>query len=195
MIDRKNFYTSIKKTGLFSSFSQAQVNCIEAVFNEWDDKGYQDLRWLAYMLATIYHETAKTMQPIEEYGKGKIYPYGKKIKRSKVSYVTPNQIYYGRGFVQLTWYENYELMDKLLHIDLLNHPELALDLKNAVAILFEGMLKGSSSFGDFTGKCLEMYFNDTTEDWLNARKIINGLDKAELIKSYAMKIYTCLNII
>jgi hypothetical protein len=53
--------------------------------------------------------------------------------------------------------------------------------------MFEGMTKGSSSFGDFTGRCLEQYFNNTTEDAVNARKIINGLDKAELIAGYYNK--------
>ena len=37
-------------------------------------------QWIAYMLATSYHETAHTMQPIEEWGKGMGKSYGKKIK-------------------------------------------------------------------------------------------------------------------
>ena len=187
MVNKINFFNKIKTQGLFKKLSIEQVVAIDSVLNEWDLKGYKDIRWLAYMFATIYHETATTMLPIEEYGKGKGRPYGKKLKMSRLSYATPNQLYYGRGFVQLTWYENYQLMSRLLGVDLLNKPELALNLKIATNIMFEGMTKGYSSFGDFTGKSLEMYFNNTTEDPINARKIINSLDKAQLIASYYFK--------
>jgi len=182
MINKVNFYKKVRSS--FSKLSQQQVEGFEAIINEWELTKYKDIRWLAYMLATTWHETAKTMQPIEEYGKGKARPYGKKLKHSKVAYVTPNKLYYGRGFVQLTWYENYQLLGRLLKVDLLNKPELALDLKISTKILFEGMTTGSSSIGDFTGKCLEIYFNDKIEDPINARRIINGTDKAELIAIY-----------
>lgn len=182
MINKKNFYNNVRVN--FGKLSQLQVEGFEAILNEWDNKKYTDIRWLAYMLATTWHETAKTVQPIAEYGKGGKRPYAKKIKHSKVAYELPNKLYYGRGFVQLTWYENYQLLGRLLKIDLLNNPELALDMNIATKILFEGMTKGSSSIGDFTGKCLEMYFNDKIEDPIGARKIINGTDKAELIAIY-----------
>jgi len=182
MINRLEFYKKFKID--FGKVSQAQVDSIEAIFNEWELQKYTDIRWLAYMLATIYHETAGTMRPIEEYGKGKNYKYGKRIKHSGLSYSESLGIFYGRGFVQLTWYENYQLLGRLLNVDLLNHPELALRLDIATKILFEGMTKGSSSIGDFTGKCLEMYFNEIKEDPIGARKIINGTDKAEKIAGY-----------
>lgn len=179
---------------LFSSDTLlvTQVNGMYSIISEWEKQGLSDLRWLAYMLGTVYHECAKTMQPIEEYGKGKGKPYGKKQKHSGVKYSKPDKIYYGRGFVQLTWYENYELMGRLLGVDLLNKPELALDLRTAIRIMFEGMTKGSSSVGDFTGKCLEMYFNSKTEDWVGARRIINGTDKAEEIAGYSQVFYKAL---
>ena len=53
-----------------------------------------DLRWLAYILATDYHETAYTMQPIEEYGKGAGYDYGEPDP-------VTGEIYFGTGLVQL----------------------------------------------------------------------------------------------
>lgn len=183
MIDRKHFFDSIK-TSLFHSFTQPQVDGIDAVLDYWEDNGFYDGRHLAYIFATIYHETAKTMQPIEEYGKGKNRPYGKKLKHSGVAYTLPDKIYYGRGLVQLTWYENYQLMGRLLGYDLLAQPELACQMEIAIKILFEGMMQGASSFGDFTGKCLEQYFNDEKEDPIGARKIVNGTDKADLIAGY-----------
>lgn len=187
MLNREKFFNSIKSSLFSKGITQSQVNGINVILNEWELKGYTDERWLAYMLATVYHETAKTMQPIEEYGKGKGRPYGSKLKMSRVPYTIPDKLFYGRGFVQLTWYENYELMSRLLKVDILNNPELALNAKIATDIMFEGMTKGSSSFGDFTGRCLEQYFNNTTEDPINARKIINGLDQSKMIADYYYK--------
>lgn len=193
MIDKTFFYQAIR-VNLFKKLSSVQVASMESIIDYWDEEGFTDLRWLAYIWATIYHETAKTMRPIEEYGKGKGRSYGKKIKRSGIKYSIPDKIYYGRGFVQLTWYENYEQMSRLLYSDtrLLVEPELALDVKVATQILFEGMTKGSSNFGDFTGKCLEQYFNNDNEDWTGARRIINGLDAATKIAGYGKSFFQCL---
>ncbi len=188
-MDKKIFYDKIRVSLFSNKLSVNQVKGIDGIMNALEEAKITDKRWMAYMLATVYHETAKTMLPIEEYGKGKAYDYGKKLKRSRIAYTTPDKLYYGRGFVQLTWFENYQQMGRLLHIDLLNHPELALDVKYATEILIEGMTKGNSHFGDFTGVSLENYFNETKTDWVNARKIINGLDKADLIAGYAKKFY------
>jgi putative chitinase len=192
MINRKYFFDSVRSSLFEGSMNQSQVQGLEAILTEWEKRSLTDIRWLAYILATAYHETARTMQPIEENGKGKGYRYGKKIKRSRITYSFPDKIYFGRGYVQLTWYENYETMGRLLGIDLLNTPELALHSNIATKILFEGMTKGNSHFGDFTGKSLENYFNDKKEDWVNARRIINATDKAELIASYGKKFYQAL---
>lgn len=189
-MDRKNFYNKVRRD--FGKLTQEQVNGFEAILNEWDDSGYTDVRWLAYMLATAWHETGCRMVPCEEIGKGRGYRYGKKLKRSGVAYNSPNKIYYGRGHVQLTWYENYQLMGRLLGVDLLTHPEKALEMEISIRIMFEGMLRGASSFGDFTGRCLEMYFNDKANDPINARRIVNGLDKAELVASHYNKFLNAL---
>lgn len=186
-IDRKSFFASIRSKLFTGKMSQSQCDGIEAILKEWEARKLTDLRWLAYMLATAFHETAKTMQPIEEYGKGAHYDYGKKLKRSRKAYASPNQLYYGRGLVQLTWYENYEQFGELLKIDLLNNPQLACTAYVAVKIMFEGMLKGL-----FTSHRLEMYFNDNLTDWVTARTIINGMDKAEAVALYGKIFYKAL---
>lgn len=195
----KLFFDTIKPILFKKGFDQDQVDGINAIIAACVKAHITDLRWIAYMLATVYHECAATMKPISEYGKGKGQRYGQKQKNSKVMYVVPDQLYYGRGYVMLTWYENYQLMGRLLGIDLLNNPELAKDPEIAAKIMIEGMTKGSSSFGDFTGKCLEMYFNDEKTDWIWARSIINGKRKgetlpdcAELIAGYAKTFYSGL---
>ncbi|UMY65376.1 MULTISPECIES: glycoside hydrolase family 19 protein [unclassified Flavobacterium] len=188
MIDRKFFFDSIKPTLFAGKFNQKQVDGMSAILDEWDAKhATSDIRWLAYMLATTYHETGHTMQPIEEWGKGKTYAYGSRVKMAKdkagnrIPYTDTTEIFYGRGFVQLTWYENYDKAGKKLGQNFLHNAAGVMDLKNATKILFLGMTEGW-----FTAKKLSDYFNATTEDWKNARKIINGLDKAEQIQGNAL---------
>lgn len=159
--------------------SEESENALTAIVEKWNKLGLIDLRWLAYILATIYHETAFTFLPIEEYGKGKGRPYGQ---------VRPTgHVYYGRGLVQITWEENYSRFGRLLGIDLLHKPELALDMKISLDITFKGMIKGL-----FTGKKLSDYFNAEVTDWRKARKIINGSDKDAVIAGYAEKFYRIL---
>lgn len=193
-MNRKKFYNVIRQPLFNGRITNSQVQGTEVILNRWDASKLTDLRWLAYMLATAYHETARTMQPIEEFSKGRRKKYGKNYKMSGVTYDFSKypHIYYGRGYVQLTWFENYELMGRLLGQPLLMNPELALIPDIAADIMFEGMTKGNSSFGDFTGKCLENYFNDKTTDWVNARRIINGIDKAESIAQYGKLFYSAL---
>jgi putative chitinase len=177
-INRANFYKLVKSFFFNGKLAQSQVDGIEIIFSEWESRNLQDLRWLSYMLATVMHETAKTFQPIAEYGKGKGKKYGLPVN---------GHIYYGRGFVQLTWPDNYKTMGEHIGVDLYNNPDLAMDCKVATDILFEGMIKGM-----FTGKKLADYFNAAKEDWVNARRIINILDQASLIASYGKKFYTAL---
>ena len=93
-----------------------------------------DERWLAYMLATTYHETAHRMWPITEYG-SQSYLQGKEYYP-----------YIGRGFVQLTWEDNYRKASSALGLiderDLVDHPEMALDWLIATRCLFRGMAEG-----------------------------------------------------
>lgn len=179
MITQKTFYDSIRS--LFGKITEKQLEGMEAILAEWAKRGLTDLRWLAYIFATAYHETARTMQPIAEYGKG----LGKKYHNPDPK---TGKIYYGRGHVQLTWNTNYKKFADLLHIDLYNNPELALQMDVSVQIMFEGMINGL-----FTGKELNDYFNSTT-DWINARRIINGTDKAKTIADYAETFYKALTI-
>lgn len=178
-MNEKHFYDTIRAELFNGSISQKQFDGIQDILQAWADKGITDIRFVAYALATAFHETAHTMQPIAEYGKGKGYDYGKKLKRSRKPYTSPDKIYYGRGYVQLTWYENYAAMGLILGIDLLNNPELAMEPEIAAKIMVRGMLNG-----DFTGKRLADYFNTKVTDPFNARRVINGLDKAKLIEGY-----------
>ena len=189
MINRDFFFFNSKKILFNGKFRQSQVDGLNAILNEWE-KNYssKDDRWLAYMLATAHHETDRRMQPIEEYGKGKGRTYGKNIKMNGTRYNDTANLFYGRGFVQLTWYENYQKAGAKLGLNLIKNPEKTLELPVATKIMFLGMMEGW-----FTGKKLSQYFNSTTEDVYNARRIINGTDKANLIADYAYDYYSCIS--
>lgn len=181
-MNRRTFF-DVVRPGLFrGNLDQDQVDGFNAILDEWERRKLTDLRWLAYMLATAYHETAHTMQPIREYGRGKGRKYGAKDTAT-------GQIYYGRGFVQLTWKDNYRKAGEVLGVDLINEPDRAMELPIATAILFDGMIHGW-----FTGKSLRDFFpSDGNGEWRAARKIINGTDRAELISGYALTFLAALD--
>jgi len=179
MIQRKYFFDSVRGSLFGGSMTQAQVDGMTAMLDFAESVGSDD-RHLAYILATTFHETAQTMEPIAEYGKGKGKPYG-------VPDPQTGQTYYGRGFVQLTWRDNYEAQDKKLGLggELVRNADLALDQAVALQIIFGGMYDG-----DFTGVGMPKYITcsdpatDTT-DYYNCRKVVNGLDCATQIQGYA----------
>ena len=131
---------------------------------------------IAYVLATVEHETNRTFKPVRE-------AYWLKDPDGYLKKHHPDYYpYYGRGFVQLTWLKNYRLYGSLLGIDLVNNPDLALDPDNARFVLVHGFKNGS-----FTGKKLEDYVNATQTDFINARRCINGTDEAADIAVLAEK--------
>lgn len=182
-MDRQKFFNVVRKH--FGKLNQPQVEGFTAILNQWEKEKLTDLRHLAYMLATAWHETARTMRAIEEYGKGRGRRYGRPDPKT-------GKAYYGRGLVQLTWADNYKKMGKILNIPLYEHPTLALELNIAVEIMFEGMLTRKSFKGDFTGHALENYFNKTKNDPHGARKIINGSDQARRIAGHHEKFLAAL---
>lgn len=181
-INRKFFFDQVRATLYGGKLKQGPVDGLTAILDYWESRPNSDDRWLAYALGTAYHETDTTIGPIAEYGKGKGRPYGVADPPGS------GLIYYGRGLVQLTWKYNYEKVKKELGIDCVANPELVLKLANAVPIMFRGMEKGW-----FTGKKFANYFSPAVEDWKNARRIINGLDKAEIVAGHAKKFYAAIS--
>ena len=124
----------------------------------------------AYVLATAWHETAYTMKPIKERG-------GQRYLRSK-----PYWPYYGRGYVQLTWKRNYAKAARIFRQPFVKNPDLVMKPEFAAPILVRGMKEGW-----FTGKKLSDYINDSRKDYTNARRIVNGLDRARKIAGHARR--------
>ena len=188
MIDRQAFFDYAREHLFGGTMSQSQVDGITGILDAWEnDWDESDDRHLAYMLATAHHETDRTMQPIAEYGKGKNKMYGQRLKQNGSPYMDTPALFYGRGFVQLTWYENYYRAGKLLGIDLIHYPELAMMPEHATKIMFYGMRDGW-----FTGVALKHYFNASRGEWVQARRIINGLDRAELVAGYGRLYHAAL---
>ena len=187
--NRKTFFDQYKKA-FNAKLTQGQVNGLESLLTAIEqDPDVTDIRWAAYMLATVKHECADTWQPIEEYGKGKGRKYGTPVTVTGSDGKKYSNVYYGRGYVQLTWDYNYKSMSQnILASDALYcNPSLALDPADAYKIMSYGMRHGT-----FTTKKLSDYIKGSTCDYRNARKIINGLDKCDLIKGYAEKLEAVL---
>jgi putative chitinase len=189
--DRKFFFDTVRTNLFGGTLTQSQVDGMNYLLIVWEvhfekSNPRDGTNWLSYCLATFFHETAKTMQPIEEYGKGS----GKSYGQPAGPY---NQCYYGRGHVQLTWEDNYKKGQNYLksrYKVICNiYKDASEMLKDEVSALvsYDGMI-----YGWFTGVGLPKYFNSTTEDPVNARKIVNGLDKADTIAGYYTKFKSAL---
>ena len=158
------------------------------------DPDIRDIRWAAYMLATVKHECADTWTPIVERGSLAYFrkydadtPLGHKLGNTQDG---DGFRFRGRGYVQLTGRANYDRLGQLLGIgdQLVQNPELALDPELAYRIMSFGMRNGT-----FTGRRLAEYLTENFADYVNARRIINGLDQADRIAGYARKIEQVLS--
>lgn len=176
-MNRTVFFDHIRSPLAGGKLSDKQVAGFNALLDAWTGS---DDRQLAYVLGTSWHETNKTMQPIAEYGKGKGKPYGVVDKTGKAPY--------GRGYVQLTWRDNYVKADGKLGLGgkLAADYDLAMRPDIAAKVIVRGMIEGW-----FTGKKLSDYIG-AKADYEGARRIVNGTDKAALIAGYARTIEAAL---
>ncbi|MDB5248647.1 MAG: chitinase class family protein [Segetibacter sp.] len=154
-----------------------------------DDTGR---RQLAYCMATFKWETAHTMKPIDEFGTDERFNrlYGPQTAVGKMLGNTEpgdGARFHGRGYVQLTGRSNYQRAGKLTRVDLLSDPDKAKDPELAYQIAIQGMKDGW-----FTGRKLSQFINEEKSDFENARTIINGRDKADIIASIARRYHEIL---
>lgn len=126
----------------------------------------------AYMLATAWHETNKTMEPVIE-----AYWLSETWRKNNLRYYP----FYGRGYVQLTHEYNY----KKYGID--KDPEKAREIAKAAFILVDG-----SKHGKFTGRKLSHYRMNGKFNALEARRIINGRDKQGIVAGYYERFYEAI---
>jgi putative chitinase len=200
MINRAFFFSYVRLHLFDGTLSKKQVEGLTYILDAWEVKhSKKDHRWLAYALGTTHHETDRKLQPIHEYGNK---PYFEKRydiqgsnprKARELGNIHPGDgvLFHGRGFVQLTGRANYKKMAQFLGIDMTSSEaaaDRALELEYAGKIMFKGMEDGT-----FTRKKFADYFNKEREDWKNARRIINGIDKANLIAGQAKQYYAAIS--
>ncbi len=199
--DRKEFFEAYREH--FGPLSQTLVQSLDALLDQIEkDNRFEDVtdpqtgrRQLAYCLATFKWETAQTMQPIDEHGSDayfeKRYAAGTSVgKMLGNTQAGDGARFHGRGFVQLTGRTNYKRAGDFLKVDLIAHPEKAKDIDLAYRIATEGMIEGW-----FTGKKLSNFFqNGKLPQWVDARTIINGHDKAQEIATLGRQFAEILEV-
>lgn len=171
-------FDSVRKS--FGSLNQKQVDGINALLKASEGL---PVKHRAYILATAWHETAFTMQPIVERG---IRSYFNKYdiqfkpkKAKELGNLKPGDgfKFRGRGFVMITGFTNYLRASKITGVDLINNPDRACELDIAIKITIDGMTKGW-----FTGRSMS-----ECSTYKEMRKVINGTDLDDEIAVYAVK--------
>lgn len=170
----------------FGPLKQDQVDGLEFLIDRLEADGPDSLEQAAYMLATVKHETAGTYEPVRE-----AFKKSEEWREKNLRYYP----WYGRGYVQLTWRDNYVLAGKKIGLDLTTDPDVAMQPLIAYSILLRGMMEGW-----FRKHKLSDHINASKTDYVNAREVVNGrgkdgkLDKAELIAQYATAFEKCLRV-
>lgn len=184
--NQTTFFSYIRRAPFGGRLTHSQIDGINVILEQWEYYKLIDRRWLANILAQIFHETGGKMQPIREanassdaQAKSRLEAALKAGKLGSVKTPYWRDGWFGRGFIQITHKVNYDALGKRLKVDLVGNPALAMDLVISARIAIVGMAEGL-----FTGKKLSDYFNDKVDDAEGARRIVNGTDKAKLIAGY-----------
>jgi putative chitinase len=130
-MNRTLFFNSINPTLFDGKISPSQTEGINAIIDEWEASTFNDLRWLGYLLASVYHETGKEMQPTKEKG-------GDQYLQSK-----PYYPYVGMDLLQTSWLKyNYQKVKDFTGRDVVTHPNLIADLKTSAKVALHFMVNG-----------------------------------------------------
>jgi len=180
-INRKHFFDSYRSK--HGKLSAAKVKALDFLITKLEAGRFKLETQMAYILATIFHETNGTFEPvIEGYWlgnnrKNKLYNYYLKNNARALKSIFPDGVngltYEGRGFVQLTHDFNYDAFG------LKDNPDAAMEPETAFLVIEKGLANGTF------GHKLQSHVNETKTDYINARRCVNGTDKARLIAGYA----------
>jgi len=163
---------AISNHGVEHDFSTKE-GTIDAIIYECRAQGISLDTQIAYVLATTEWETNRTFKPIRE-----AYWLSEGWRKRHLRYYP----YYGRGFVQLTWKNNYKKYSGIIGVDMVHDPDIAMRPNVALFVLVHGFKTGT-----FTGRKISDYINEHKTDFVRARRCINGTDQAYTIASLAEK--------
>jgi hypothetical protein len=263
---QQGFITTFEKSSRYSFEAIGPLRELLRLIG--NDTNITDIRWTAYMLATVFWETTSlfkwevpktkkgkpvldkagkpvmvqkkawliTMSPVEEVGHGKGRRYHEPVKVKQLAdgsvRITEQDgdqfsisaagviknltkgakmgtkdggaaakvyndddgdehAYYGRGYVQLTWWSNYAKSGIAIGqgLKLLLDPELVKDKAIAYELMSHGMRTGQ---GFANGHTFAKFFSGSSRDYKGARKMVNGSDHAADIAAIAEKFETIL---
>lgn len=189
------FFKEFKRAARIKYLTQGQVDTLTYLVNIALRYYHYSPRELAYLFATIKGETGNKFVPVREtfarsdaqmaQNLNRLYPRKARTKRAYWDERIWGGNYGGRGLVQITWLSNYRKFSRILGMDLVHRPELALDPLLSSIIIIHGM-----RYGTFTGRKLSDYRN-----FYHMRKIINGTDKANLFARYAKQFYNMFKVV
>jgi putative chitinase len=182
LTDPPKFFEIVRNR--FGRLSQPQVEGITFLLGKMGKAGWP-IAWVAYGLATAWHETAQRMQPVRE---------GLDVSDAWRKRNLRYYPHYGRGYPQTTWPENYAKADEKLGLSgtLVANPDRMLEPDIAADTMIRGMEEGWFA-GDGPGgrnrhtlqRHLPSHNRSTPEQRREARRIINGTDKAVKIADEA----------
>lgn len=143
----------------FYTPNTSQEACYNAVAIALVELGILTDLSLLGALATIRTEVGRNYLPIKEIADGSAYEGRLDLGNTQVG---DGAKYKGRGFIQLTGRANYTHYGKALGIDLVNNPDLALDVNISARILAHY----------FKDRGVDVACNN--KDWTLCRKLVNG---------------------
>ncbi len=191
-----------------------QLDAVQALVNVWEteprlagsNSKVNDDKRIAYIIATVYHETTKNLYPTREcscrtnvgsiacvrrlWQKGIAQPYHRLDPATGHSY-------YGRGQTQLTLKENFIRVGNKLGVGrgLYEKPDRSLDLtvsaRNAVLGLYLGWYRARN------GKWLNLKDIPFTRDrdWIEARQVLIGTRADREVAQFARRIHRGVQLI
>ena len=186
-MDKPALFAAVRASLYGGSLNQAQVTGVEAIVDAFATYGDGDQNKLAYCLATAHHETGQFKWLHEIWGPTAAQKRYEGRADLGNTVAGDGKRFMGRGYVMITGRANYSDWSKRLGIDLLANPDKVTEPAIAARILVQG-----SMLGTFTGKKLGDYITGSKVDFKNARRVINGTDKADLIAGYAEKFAAAL---
>ncbi|WP_298618688.1 glycoside hydrolase family 19 protein [uncultured Zoogloea sp.] len=179
------FFEALRQSALFGGrLSSVQVRGITGLLDGFRTAGDGRAKTLAYGLATARREVGAAMVPVREGFKATDAEARAYVRRKGYRYAEPvgGQVYYGRGYPQLTWHANYRASSADVGVDLVANPDALLEPEIGARLLFRGLLDGR---WNAAGKGLGAYLPDAgPDDLMNARRTVNVLDHWQDVAGY-----------